>query len=82
MAERKWNSGPPPHVGWWNASRVEDNSIWRWWDGRRWSSHVHDNATAAFAAHKATDKLRPSAGKGIWWTTYWPAGARVERSKP
>ena len=37
--ERIWHSGPPPHVGWWNASFdfVKGNNDWRWWDGKCWS---------------------------------------------
>jgi len=33
----KWNSGPPPSVGWWPASRCRDYSGMRWWNGACWS---------------------------------------------
>jgi hypothetical protein len=31
---RTWRTGPPPHVGWWNASSSPTSSmateVWRW----------------------------------------------------
>ncbi len=82
MAERKWNSGKPPAPGWYNASVRHDPRAWRWWDGKQWSVVVYPIAPAeqaAKAAKKPDDRFFQAA---TCWTTYWPAGARVERSKP
>ncbi len=35
-----WAEGPPPCVGWWNASVVRDPDCRRWWDGKCWSRAV------------------------------------------
>ena len=40
MAKTKWNSGPPPSVGWWPASNDRTRGIFRWWDGSTWSAGV------------------------------------------
>lgn len=32
-----WQSGPPPMVGEWNATRFDSESNRKWWDGKRWS---------------------------------------------
>lgn len=78
MTERVWKSGPPPHVGWWNASVTRDSAAWRWWNGERWS-----------IVHYAFDRpgSRPSkASEGMnrrmLWTDYWPENARVPRLDP
>lgn len=43
----KWNSGPPPSVGWWPTRGIESdgrvvrrNDEIRWFDGKRWSVAV------------------------------------------
>ncbi len=77
---RVWHSGPPPHVGWWNASSVHSNKAWRWWDGKSWSVTADETYTASQAADSAS-----YSGVGvssIEWTYYWPAGARVPRIDP
>lgn len=38
-----WQSGPPPMVGEWNASRFEHEENRMWWNGEFWSaSFYHD----------------------------------------
>jgi hypothetical protein len=32
MTKQIWHKGPPPHVGWWNASLFRESGIWRWWN--------------------------------------------------
>ena len=78
MSARKWHKGPPPGIGWYNASRVRDEEIWRWRGNGWWSAPVDSNEPAKNAAKRA--KLRDHFGD-IEWTTYWPKGARVERPK-
>ena len=81
MTKRVWKKGPPPHVGWWNASTCKNLSVWRWWNGRCWSGFALDHATPKEAA---TIAARRSGGWPalIEWTDYWPENARVPRVKP
>ena len=77
---REWHSGPPPHVGWWNASVQQDQDSWRWWNGRQWSQ-------VAFAGESAVTGRRAAMQKAprelvIKWSDYWPKNARVPRIKP
>lgn len=77
---RVWHSGPPPHVGWWNASIFRFHEVWRWWDGKSWSIVADETDTASQAADSAS-----YSGVGvssIEWTDYWPAGARLPRIDP
>lgn len=76
---RLWNSGPPPHAGWWNASAYQYTWSWRWWDGVRWShvaSHIFTGERAGRVAAKPEQAQLQAC---ILWTDYWPPGARVER---
>ena len=78
----KWLSGPPPFVGWWNASSGRNPVIWRWWNGKHWSCGVNcttiDAEQAEFEArYPASD--RPEVYE---WTWRWPKNARVPRIDP
>lgn len=78
--QRIWHKGPPPHVGWWNASTIQMMDAWRWWDGVAWSKNVRTWTTAEEAADKA---IHHSLFQDhIEWTDYWPEGARVPRTDP
>jgi len=81
MTKRVWKKGPPPHVGWWNASKCENLIAWRWWNGSYWSEFALDHATPEVAAAIAVfrSNVRPAL---IEWTDYWPENARVPRIKP
>lgn len=75
MSKRKWNSGKPPHVGWWLTE-----TGWRWWDGISFSSAVPEWKTSDHAGWIAR-------GMDAWpfphrWCDYWPANARVPRINP
>lgn len=74
----KWNSGPPPHIGWWNASRCREDDIWRWWDGYCWSLGANCTDSAELAATLAKCKDRTYAE--VEWTHRYPVDARVSRS--
>ncbi len=78
--DRIWNSSPPPHVGWWNASYAKDTGAWRWWDGNGWSQPAFDHYMATLAGERATEKS--CSVDTIQWTTYWPENARVPRVDP
>lgn len=77
----KWISGPPPHIGWWQASRYGGHNIWRWWNGEEWSVPVPPRTRSKIAAVRALS-LAWGLGPPILWTQYWPEGARVPRIDP
>ncbi len=77
-----WSDGPPPHVGWWNASVRGGRDYWRWWDGKQWSvsaSPVFSAQTAAMSAMRPDSAARQPY---ISWRYYWPDGARCARYNP
>lgn len=76
---RTWHKGPPPHIGWWNASTYRSDRTWRWWDGSLWSRSAAPGKSAKEAARLARN---PSPVSGIEWTDYWPENARVPRIAP
>jgi hypothetical protein len=77
--DREWHSGPPPHVGWWNASHNKGHDSWRWWNGSSWSERVSSYDNAKQARGQA---MWVTTDKNIQWTDYWPANARVPRIDP
>lgn len=76
---KQWHNGPPPSIGWWPASTVQQEAILRWWDGRRWSLPC----TASMDAHHADHNARLSTTKRschIQWQdrpASWPARSRT-----
>lgn len=76
---RKWHKGPPPHVGWWNASDCRNPRAWRWWNGKSWTGLTFAWEGASAAAYAAT---RREYRTEIEWTDYYPADARVPRINP
>lgn len=80
-----WHSGPPPHVGWWIASRHSNPNLWRWWDGSRWSAAVNQKASPKRAGERAKRHPRPILDVSIGpikWNPGWPKNARVPRIDP
>lgn len=82
LKPRTWHKGPPPHVGWWNASRNRMHFIWRWWDGEQWSIDVRDDYHAQGAAGYAVCRAPERFQQFIEWSDYWPENARVPRIDP
>jgi len=80
MKDRKWHKGPPPHIGWWNASDAKMEDIWRWWNGQEWSAAVRESASPHFAGWLA-QKNNPGSFP-VYWTRRYPKRARVPRVKP
>ena len=80
MTERIWYSGPPPHVGWWNASFYRYKNCWRWWNGADWSLGTR----AAFPGKEAAKwaAILSRRQHNIFWTDYWPENAHVPRIAP
>ena len=79
MTTRTWHKGPPPHIGWWNASIAYDLTAWRWWDGKNWSQVSYPKDSEFSAGISAQIKL---ADDFIEWTNYYPKNARVPRINP
>lgn len=79
MSARTWRGGPPPHVGWWNASRTKCVLAWRWWNGQEWSSVAYEGQSPATARRRANVS---HGTKYISWTDYWPENSRVPRLDP
>lgn len=79
---RVWRDGPPPHVGWWNASSVKNKDNWSWWNGEHWSSLVGNQRNAECAGQWATVHFPHRLLGDVQWTDYWPADARVPRLAP
>lgn len=77
--KRVWHKGPPPHVGWWNASATKAHDAWRWWDGKQWSIFAYSQELSGTAALSAS---QPSPESGIEWTNFYPENARVPRIDP
>lgn len=81
MKDFEWHSGPPPHVGWWNASINRDETAWRWWNGRHWSMPAFVGDSAKDVAERA--KYKNMAGHPpIEWTHRYPKNAIVPRYDP
>ena len=80
MTSRTWHKGPPPHVGWWNASVAGDLTAWRWWNGEHWSIAAYKEDSLLYVEDAAA---KPG---GFWhqieWTDYYPKNARVPRIDP
>lgn len=81
MTKRIWNSGPPPHIGWWNASMSMDDRVWRWWDGKGWSYSAMESYPLGQVIRRAMNPSNYTENE-IQWTTYWPRNARVPRIDP
>lgn len=80
VTARIWRRGPPPHIGWWNASTDRGLDIWRWWNGTCWSRPALEKLSASKAAiHANEDETNTWP---IEWTEYWPENARVPRLDP
>ena len=81
MSERKWHKGPPPHVGWWNASPVGDANMWCWWNGNNWSASVPNWENQDFAAELSGFPSKYNCTE-ILWRDHYPKNARVPRIDP
>lgn len=81
MNTRNWKSGPPPHFGWWNASRDMDSRAWRWWDGVQWSGVTFAGLDGSYARQAALQLDHGPTGS-IHWSDYYPEDARVPRIDP
>lgn len=84
MTERVWKPGPPPHIGWWNASAVlmsPSPHAWRWWDGRKWSFNCQQGDSDEWLKNAIPQKENYETDKMVW-SDYWPKNARVPRVDP
>jgi len=75
MSKRVWKSGPPPHVGWWEASHYKYIGMWRYWNGKKWSFW--------YGKYEIPPKKPPiNVNQVIFWNDYYPKNARVPRIDP
>jgi hypothetical protein len=73
-----WRKGPPPSIGWWPASWWQDEKVFRWWDGKRWSHPADAGFNAQQAAAEARKKEKDP--EYIEWTdrpAWWPERSRT-----
>ena len=77
--DREWHSGPPPYVGWWNASNTKNLGAWRWWNGEAWSWLEYDCSSDLATIGQTVNATSSTSFK---WTYYWPENARVARAHP
>ena len=82
MGKIVWHKGPPPHVGWWNASAGRNPDVWRWWNGKHWSGLVRRSADWKKAGKVALGPNLFGRQESIEWNDYWPEGAAVPRINP
>lgn len=82
----RWNSGPPPRTGWWNAAgyvATQTNSVdhlkkyWRYWNGRFWTVKRTPDMPPPPPEHPYYDT--PTTVNQIMWSDYWPESARMPR---
>ena len=66
----KWNSGPPPELGWWPASLSMNVKLLRWFDGEKWSQPVYISANQ-FDAEQAADIKTTIGIENIKWSDRW-----------
>lgn len=82
MNKRIWHSGPPPHIGWWNASTMKAPDIWRWFNGERFSIPCSPDEPIHLLNIRAKEPAYTTKPRPMEWTNYWPENARVPRIKP
>lgn len=81
VKKRVWRDGPPPHIGWWNASVNRGKHVWRWWNGKAWGLPTSCWASrGCIQAYDAEQRAKRQAD--IQWNDYWPENARVPRMRP
>lgn len=83
-----WHEGPPPHIGWWNASVhiggdkcdpfIGAPDCWRWWDGHTWGQPYQPGQTVYRYEHTAWNERVAE----IRWNTSYPENALVPRVNP
>lgn len=71
-----WRSGPPPCVGWWNASTRRDPQVRRYWNGKRWSRCVMVGVTSDVL----TEHLKTFAASRFAQTSEWRGLAKEPKS--
>jgi hypothetical protein len=69
--ECTWRAGPPPRIGWWPASKINDPTSLRWWNGKYWSESAHHTCPSPRAAQLAGRRDISVAKLPIRWTAPW-----------
>lgn len=81
-----WNTGAPPHVGWWTVkgcfrAASSSDGRWRaWWDGDMWSAQTSSEISHSYS----TERMRHEEPGEDWgyWSWAWPQNSRVARVNP
>ena len=77
MAVIKWHKGKPPSVGWYWCVAQNLGWDWRWWNGSVWSDPVPQKTVSPWQVNQLASFLSDLDVNTIWWSDYWPEGARV-----
>ena len=62
----RWQSGPPPCVGEWNASCGHDERVRRWWNGSRWSKDWWPFESGTAVANKYARIVTENERRILW----------------
>jgi hypothetical protein len=84
-AKDKWRSGPPPSLGWWQASVCEDGTALRWWpvetpNGPRWSAVARQQYSLESVGYAAKAAVPDGTNSDIKWLprpASWPYRSRT-----
>jgi len=84
MSKRTWNKGFPPHTGWWNASVIRSDLIWRWFDAetQQWGQACSEESSKKHLRLAARTPVSQEDNDQMEWTDYWPENSRVPRIDP
>jgi len=69
MKKTAWHSGPPPEIGWWPASKYNDSSALRFYDGRWWSETLYMDDSLSMVALLGNKVAHDQ--QDIKWTERW-----------
>lgn len=66
MSNNDWTFGPPPSVGWWEASVNCTADLFRWWDGLTWSLACTPGMTLDDVDARAAFAIPGPASRMAW----------------
>lgn len=65
--DNDWHKGPPPSVGWWQASISKDPACLRWWNGKNWSAPCSKEDSKNEIARHSMEPCRKEIAGFIEW---------------
>lgn len=77
--ETVWHKGPPPSIGWWPASAMRNEDVFRWWNGQVWScaAFPEDSAGTAASWAEIPDGVPQNTIEWKHRPDDWPARSRT-----